>query len=160
MAHQARAAGAPLPPTGDSDHHHEIDWDAAARSREFRELVGRRRSFVVPALGFVFVWYFGFVALAGYAPDFMGERLVGGFTVGYALALSQFVMTWLLGWLYLRQADRVFDPLARRAAERAVRPRQRRFAPPDGDGARRASAAGDGQAAHGDPLTGPPEVRS
>jgi uncharacterized membrane protein (DUF485 family) len=105
---------------GGSRHHPEIDWDAAARSPEFRELVHKRRSFVIPVLAFVFVWYFGFIALAGYAPDFMGERLIDGFTVGYALALSQFLMTWFLGWLYLRKSDREFDPLAKRAAERAL----------------------------------------
>jgi uncharacterized membrane protein (DUF485 family) len=103
-----------------SSHHPEIDWQAAERSPEFQQLVRKRRSFTYPVLGFVFLWYFGFIALAGYAPDFMGERLIDGFTVGYAIALSQFVMTWVLGWLYLRQSDRVFDPLARRAAERAV----------------------------------------
>jgi hypothetical protein len=27
---------------------------------------------------------------------------------------------WALGWLYLRKADRDFDPLARKAAETAV----------------------------------------
>jgi uncharacterized membrane protein (DUF485 family) len=106
--------------TGGSVRHPEIRWDEAARTPEFRELVSKRRSFVIPVLAFVFVWYFGFIALAGYAPDFMGERLIEGFTVGYALALSQFVMTWVLGWLYLRRADRVFDPLAKRAAERAL----------------------------------------
>ena len=105
---------------GGTTHHPEIDWDAAARSPEFHELTRRRRSFTIPVLAFVFVWYFGFIALAGYAPDFMGERLIDGFTVGYAIALSQFVMTWVLGWLYLRQSDRVFDPLAKRAAERAL----------------------------------------
>jgi uncharacterized membrane protein (DUF485 family) len=105
---------------GGSTHHPEIDWDAAARSPEFKELVHKRRSFVIPAMAFVFVWYFGFIALAGYAPDFMGERLIDGFTVGYALALSQFLMTWFLGWLYLRKSDRVFDPLAKRAAQRAL----------------------------------------
>jgi uncharacterized membrane protein (DUF485 family) len=114
--------------TAGSAHHPEIDWIAAERSPEFQELVRRRRSFVVPALAFVFIWYFGFIALAGYAPDFMGESLYEGFTVGYALALSQFVMTWVLGWMYLRRADRVFDPLAHRAAERA------RAAPGPGDG--------------------------
>jgi uncharacterized membrane protein (DUF485 family) len=106
--------------TGGPAHHRKIDWDAAANSYEFHELVRKRRSFVVPVLAFVFLWYFGFIALAGYAPDFMGERLIDGFTVGYALALSQFVMTWVLGWLYLRRSDRVFDPLAKRAAERAI----------------------------------------
>jgi uncharacterized membrane protein (DUF485 family) len=104
-----------------SSHHPEIDWHAAASSPEFEELVQKRRSFVIPVLAFVFIWYFGFIALAGYAPDFMGERLIEGFTVGYALALTQFIMTWFLGWLYLRQSDRVFDPLAKRAAERAIR---------------------------------------
>ena len=104
---------------GGPAHHPEIDWDAASRTQEFRELVQKRRSFVVPVLAFVFIWYFGFIALAGYAPDFMGERLIDGFTVGYALALTQFLMTWFLGWLYLRRSDRVFDPLAKRAAQRA-----------------------------------------
>ena len=67
---------------------------------------------------FVFIWYFGFIALAGYAPDFMGERLIDGFTVGYLLALSQFVMTWVLGWLYLRQAtgSSIRSPSAPRSA--------------------------------------------
>ena len=112
--------------TAGAEHHPEIDWVAAERSPEFRELVHKRRSFVVPALAFVFVWYFGFIALAGYAPDFMGERLIDGFTVGYALALSQFLMTWFLGWLYLRKADRDFDPLARAAAEKALAESKRR----------------------------------
>ena len=51
----------------------------------------------------------------------MGEEfLVDGLTVGYVLALTQFVMTWVLGWLYLRRSDRVFDPLAERAAAQAL----------------------------------------
>jgi hypothetical protein len=62
------------------------------------------------------------IVLAGYAPDFMGREFIAdGMTVGYALALTQFVMTWALGWMYLRRADRVFDPLAEKAAEVALR---------------------------------------
>jgi uncharacterized membrane protein (DUF485 family) len=103
-----------------SEHHPEIDWMAAERSPEFRDLIAKRRRFVLPATIFFLVWYFGFVILAGYAEDFMGESIYEGFTVGYLLALTQFVMVWVLGWLYLRKADRDFDPLARRAAERAI----------------------------------------
>ncbi|MEA2376467.1 MAG: hypothetical protein QOD13_374 [Thermoleophilaceae bacterium] len=107
-----------------SDDQPEIDWTAAERSPEFRELVRRKRAFVVPATIFFLVWYFGFVILAGYAPDFMGrEFLTDGLTVGYVLALSQFVMTWVLGAWYIRKADREFDPLAERAAEVALRAR-------------------------------------
>ena len=112
------------------EHHPEIDWVAAERSPEFRELVRKRRSFVVPCTIFFLVWYFGFIVLAGYAPDFMGrEFLVDGLTVGYVLALSQFVMVWGLSAWYLRRADREFDPLAERAAARAreAGDRPRRF---------------------------------
>jgi len=99
-----------------------IDWTAAARTPEFRELVRRRRRFVVPATIFFLAWFIGFIVLAGYAPDFMGEEfLTDGLTVGYVLALSQFLMTWGLAWLYLRKADSEFDPLAQRAAREALR---------------------------------------
>jgi uncharacterized membrane protein (DUF485 family) len=97
----------------------EIDWVAVERSPEFRELVARRRRFVLPATIFFLLWYFGFIVLAGYAEDFMGKSVYEGLTVGYVLALSQFVMVWVLGWMYLRRADREFDPLARRAAQSA-----------------------------------------
>ena len=105
-----------------ADGHPDIDWVAAERSPEFRELVRKKRSFVVPATIFFLVWYFGFIVLAGYAPDFMGREFIAdGLTVGYALALSQFVMVWVLGAWYTRKADREFDPLAERAAQVALR---------------------------------------
>jgi uncharacterized membrane protein (DUF485 family) len=125
--HGAGAARADLrdrragPDAAGSAEHPEIDWIAAERSPEFRELVRRRKAFVVPATIFFLAWYFGFIILAGYAPDFMGEEfLVDGLTVGYVLALTQFIMTWGLAAWYLRRSDRVFDPLARVAASRAL----------------------------------------
>ena len=108
--------------TAGSDHHPEFDWEAVERSPEFRELIKRKKAFVIPGTLFFLAWYFGFIILAGYAPEFMGEEfLTDGLTVGYVLALSQFLMTWGLGWLYLRKSDKVFDPLAARARESAGR---------------------------------------
>jgi uncharacterized membrane protein (DUF485 family) len=110
--------------TTGSAHHSEIDWIAAERSSEFRELEKRKNAFIIPATVFFLAWYFGFIILAGYAPDFMGEEfLTDGFTVGYLLALSQFVMTWVLGAVYVRKATRDFDPLAERAARVALQAR-------------------------------------
>ena len=104
-----------------AEDHSDVDWQAVERSPEFRELIKRKRAFVVPATIFFLAWYFGFIILAGYAPDFMGrEFITDGLTVGYALALTQFIMTWVLGWMYLRKADRVFDPLAARAREAVI----------------------------------------
>jgi uncharacterized membrane protein (DUF485 family) len=109
------------PHAADADRLPDIDWEAAERSPEFRELESARRRFVVPATVFFMAWYFGFILLCGYAEDFMGREFIAdGMTVGYALALSQFVMVWAFCWMYLRRADRVFDPLAERAAEQAL----------------------------------------
>jgi uncharacterized membrane protein (DUF485 family) len=98
------------------EHHAETDWRAIEESPEFRELTSRKKAFVVPATIFFMVWYFGFIALCGYAPNFMGRKFIAdGLTVGYVLALTQFVMSWTLAAMYVRRANRVFDPLAERA---------------------------------------------
>lgn len=95
------------------------DWEAIERSPEFQELITRKRRFVTPRLVFFLVWYIAFVLLAGYAPDFMGKSVIEGLTVGYVLALTQFVMVWYLAWEYVRKADRDFDPLEEAVIERA-----------------------------------------
>jgi uncharacterized membrane protein (DUF485 family) len=94
-----------------------IDWEAIERSPEFQELVRKRRSFVIPCTIFFLAWYMGFILLTAYAPDFMGESVYEGLTVGYCLALTQFLMVVVLGIWYLRKSDREFDPLAERAIE-------------------------------------------
>jgi uncharacterized membrane protein (DUF485 family) len=116
----ATATHAPPAEAAARDGEPQIDWESIERSPEFRQLARRKRAFVLPATIFFLVWYFGFIVLAGYAPDFMGETFIwDGMTVGYALALSQFVMVWGLGAWYLRKADREFDPLAAEVVERA-----------------------------------------
>ena len=97
------------------------DWQAIEASPEFQELVHKRRSFVLPATAFFLTWYLGFILLAGYAPEFMGERIYEGLTVGYCLALTQFAMVWILGIKYLRKADSEFEPLEQAAVDYAER---------------------------------------
>ena len=96
-----------------------VDWEAVERSPEFRELIARRKRFVLPATLFFLSWYFGFILLAGYAEDFMARSVYEGLTVGYCLALTQFVMVAALGLMYLRRAEKVYDPLADKVVRRA-----------------------------------------
>jgi uncharacterized membrane protein (DUF485 family) len=95
------------------------DWGRIERSPEFQELVHKRRSFVVPATLFFLAYFMGFILLAGYAKDFMASSIYEGLTVGYCLALTQFVMVFVLGIMYLRKADRDYDPLAARVVDMA-----------------------------------------
>ena len=95
----------------------EYDWESIEHSPEFQELVRKRRSFVLPATIFFLAYYMGFILLAGYAQDFMASSVYEGLTVGYCLALTQFVMVLVLGIMYLRRSDRDYDPLAARVVE-------------------------------------------
>jgi uncharacterized membrane protein (DUF485 family) len=97
-----------------------VDWKGIERSPEFRELVKRRRSFVIPATIFFLVYYMAFIIVAGYAPDFMAESVYQGLTVGYCYALTQFLMVFVLGIWYLRKAEKEFDPLSDAVAEAAI----------------------------------------
>jgi uncharacterized membrane protein (DUF485 family) len=117
---RARGRHAPAGPETTLDIPPGFDWSAVEHSESFQELVARKRRFVIPATVFFLAWYLGFVILAGYAEDFMGSSIYEGFTVGYGLALTQFVMVWTLGWLYLRKADREWDPLRERVVREAV----------------------------------------
>ena len=113
----------------------DIDWEEIERSPEFQELVKKRKSFVVPGTIFFLVWYMGFILLVAYAEDFMSERVYEGLTVGYCLALTQFVMVLVLGLLYLRKSANEFDPLAQKAIERYSHDHSGNGAPArDGDG--------------------------
>ena len=113
----------------------DIDWRAIEEAPEFQELVRRRKSFVLPGTIFFLAWYMGFILLTAYAEDFMSERVYEGLTVGYCLALTQFLMVLVLGLLYLNRAENVFDPLAEKAIEKYAGHDQR-FARADdhGDG--------------------------
>lgn len=95
-------------------------WDGLEHTAEFRELVGKRVRFIVPATVFFVVYYFLLPLGNGLAPQFMRTNVIGSVNVAYLFALSQFVVAWLLAWLYIREAN-VFDVLAAKVRERASR---------------------------------------
>lgn len=87
-------------------------------SPEFVELRSRFRRFVFPMTGLFLGWYFVYVLLAAFAPDFMSIKVVGNLTVGLVFGLGQFVSTFAITMLYARWADRQFDPQAEQLRER------------------------------------------
>jgi uncharacterized membrane protein (DUF485 family) len=96
------------------------EYRQAQNSAEFAELRRRFRGFVVPTTVAFLVWYFLYVLLSSYAPDFMAHKLAGNITTGLVLGLLQFVSTFAITMLYARWADRSFDPAAERLAERVL----------------------------------------
>jgi len=81
----------------------------------FRELVSAKTRFVVPVGVLTLGAYLGVTALAGYARGFMSQSVVGAFSVGYLLIFGVYVMTWAVALVYVRVANRRFDPKAAEA---------------------------------------------
>jgi uncharacterized membrane protein (DUF485 family) len=94
-----------------------IDWAEAARQPSFRELVSTKVRFLVPLVIFYLVFYLAVTVLAGFAPGFMSQRAVGPINVGYLLILATYVMAWIVALVYVRIANRSFDPKADRAID-------------------------------------------
>ena len=97
--------------------------EAVGKDPEMVELERRHRRFVWPATAFFLVYYMALNVLAGTAPDLMGTKLFGEFTFGYLFALSQFVMAFVVAWVYSRWAARRIDPLAAELREKLHRQR-------------------------------------
>lgn len=90
------------------------DYEQVQASPEFAELRRKFRAFVFPVTGAFLVWYFLYVLCAAFAPSFMAHKLVGNINVGLVFGLLQFVSTFAITIVYVRWADRHFDPEADR----------------------------------------------
>lgn len=89
----------------------KTEWDRIAETREFKDLMATKKSFIIPAFVFFIVYYFLLPILVGYAPQFMATKVIGVVNLAYLFALSQFFMAWTIAWLYVRAANN-FDRLA------------------------------------------------
>ncbi|WP_261165136.1 DUF485 domain-containing protein [Microbacterium sp. Marseille-Q6965] len=87
-----------------------IDYIAEENSPRFRELRRAHRGFVFPLAAFFLVWYFVYVLLAGWAPDFMAIKVFGQVNVGLLIGLGQFVTTFAITMAYVSFANRRLDP--------------------------------------------------
>src|SRR5262249_47381016 len=97
-----------------------VDYDRIAATPAFRALLRAKARFIVPATLFFVVYYFALPVAVGYAPAWMGRRVLGPVNLAYLFALSQFVMAWALAALYVRRAAR-FDRMASDVVEQLRR---------------------------------------
>jgi uncharacterized membrane protein (DUF485 family) len=97
----------------------EPNWEALARHPHFRELVASRRRFVARVTGFYCLYFVVFLALLGYAKDFMADEVLG---ISLALwgGFSICVLTVTLAFAYARRAPE-WERMAQQVVEEASR---------------------------------------
>ncbi|MFJ9952003.1 DUF485 domain-containing protein [Kitasatospora sp. NPDC091207] len=79
-------------------------YRAVQASEAFQEIKRGYRSFVLPVSGAFLGWYLLYVAAQAAAPGVMRSQVAGPVNVAWLLGLLQFASTFVLTWLYARNA--------------------------------------------------------
>ena len=97
----------------------EPDWEALARHPHFHELVSNRRRFVAKVTAFYCLYFVVFLALLGYAKDFMANEVLG-ISLALWAGLSICALTVILAFAYARRAP-AWERMAQQVVEEAGR---------------------------------------
>jgi uncharacterized membrane protein (DUF485 family) len=84
----------------------EPGWEAVARDPRFVALVSERRRFVVRATVFYCAYLLAYLALIGFAKDFMGKEVVGSISLAVLGGLSICVLAVVMAAMYVRRSER------------------------------------------------------
>jgi len=91
---------------------------------EFKALQKAKLNFIVPATIFFLLYYFALPVLVGFfgvnsdgTPGFMDTRVFPGVSIAYLFALSQFIMAWILAFIYLLSFAPKMDKMVNRLTE-------------------------------------------
>ena len=101
-----------------------VNWEQLAAADDFRALLAARIRFILPATAFFVAYYLALPLLVGYAPGLMKTQVIGAVNLAYLFALSQFLMAWILAYLFIRRC-RQFDAMVHAIVVRTKRPRRR-----------------------------------
>lgn len=91
------------------------DYAKLVETPEFKQLLARKKAFMVPAVCFFLVFYFMLPILATYTTLLKGTT-VFGITYVWVFALSQFLVVWGLGWVYVKKST-MYDKMAQAILE-------------------------------------------
>lgn len=80
------------------------DWQALAARPDFHALLRAKRRFIVPATLFFLIYYLALPVLVGWFPEAMKRPALGQVNWAYLFAFSQFLMTFMVAWIYMRKA--------------------------------------------------------
>lgn len=83
---------------------------ARRAERTLESLAARRSRIVIALTATMLVVYFGFILLIAFARDFLGRTVTEGLSLGMLLGVLVVLATWVCTWIYVRWANRVYEP--------------------------------------------------
>ncbi|WNB90223.1 DUF485 domain-containing protein [Bacillus sp. NEB1478] len=88
----------------------QSNYTEIVHSNYFKQLMEKKKRFIVPMTLFFFVFYFSLPILTAYS-DVLNNPAIGNISWAWVFAFAQFIMTWSLCIFYTNKA-KTFDELA------------------------------------------------
>jgi uncharacterized membrane protein (DUF485 family) len=100
-----------------------IEHANTAQIHLYDKLLLEKKRFIIPATIFLLCFYFALPLLTSYLPELMNVRIWGKISIAWILAFSQFIMTWVIGSLYLwnaRRLDAIVNEIRKASSESSL----------------------------------------
>jgi uncharacterized membrane protein (DUF485 family) len=81
---------------------------------ELQDLARRRWRIAVVLTMVMVALYFGFILLVAYNKPLLARPVVPGLSLGILFGALVIVLSWILTWVYVRWANRHYDPALHR----------------------------------------------
>jgi uncharacterized membrane protein (DUF485 family) len=102
-------------PTSNTDRFARVAADP-----RYKALVARRSRFTWILTGIMLVVFFGYILLVAFNKPFLAQPIGNGTTsLGIPIGLGVIVVGIVLTWVYVRRANKDFDPMVRSIIEDA-----------------------------------------
>jgi uncharacterized membrane protein (DUF485 family) len=88
----------------------EIPYVNLVQTEEFKDLVKRKKAFIVPTTIFFLIFYFSLPLLAAYT-KVLHTEIIGPITGAWIFASLQFLVVWICGFIYVKKSEK-YDELA------------------------------------------------
>lgn len=88
-----------------------VPYHSLVKTKEFQELVKRKRSFIVSTTVFFLIFYFTLPILAAYT-KVLHTEVIGTITGAWLFAFLQFLVVWICGFVYVKKSEK-YDNLAK-----------------------------------------------
>jgi uncharacterized membrane protein (DUF485 family) len=82
-----------------------------------RDLDRARWRMALTLTGATVLLYFGFIVLVAFGRSFLAVLVMPGVSLGILLGALVIVVSWILTWVYVGWANRVYDPQVRALLE-------------------------------------------
>lgn len=92
-----------------------------AQNPRYQQLVRERSHFSWTLTAIMLAVYFGYILLIAFAPEVLARRVSGTTTLGIPVGIGVILCGILLTGIYVRRANRRFDPMIRDIVDEPLR---------------------------------------